>query len=67
MANLGCIAKATRLRLDETRGYLTGFYSEVSSRKTTNVANLECIVKASNPLTSADPGCIEKVTRSRLD
>ena len=67
MADLGCIVKATRLRLDEARGYSTGFYSKVSSRKTTKVANLGCIVKASNPLTSVDLGCIVSDTRSRLD
>ena len=67
MADLGYIVKATRLRLDEARGYSTGIYLKVSSRKTTKVANLWCIVKAYNPLTSADLGCIVKVTRTRLD
>ena len=67
MAALGCIEEATRLRLDEAQGYSIGFYSKVSSRRTTKVANLGCIVKAFNPLTSADLGCIVKVTHLRLD
>ena len=67
MAALECIAEATRLRLDEARGYSTGFYSKVSSRKIAKVANLGCIVKASNPLENADLWCIVLDTRSRLD